>query len=102
MNEVITKRVYVPNRGTHDYSDAWKFGDLVFCTDGALNRKDLKTMHSELARAMQDSTAEDYILMTSLSSLCSIACSLFVFWHGRLNILLFEDGQYIEKTLKFD
>jgi hypothetical protein len=93
--------VYVPNRAAHDYSKAWKYGELLFCTEGVLNRKDILTMYSELSKKMEDSQEDDYILMSSLTSICCIACAIFVNKHKRLNILLFEDGEYIERTLSF-
>jgi hypothetical protein len=100
----ITKlrRVYVPNKGSHDYTAAWDFGDLVFCTDGRVNRRDLNTMYAELSKAFEDADEGDYILLTSLSSLCAIACSIFVNKFGRLNLLIFEGGEYIERFLTFD
>lgn len=99
--DVVVRRVFVPNRGGHDYTDAYRFGDLVFCSEGFINRKDTTTMFNEMADAMYDSQEDDYILLTSLTSLCSIACSLFVAKHKRLNLLLFEEGQYIERFLLF-
>ena len=97
----MKKQVFVPNKGPHDYSDAWRFGDLLFCTKGLVNRRDLLTMYSELHTAMLGAQEDDYILLTSLTSLCSIACSLFAYKFGRLNLLIFEDGEYIERTLTF-
>jgi hypothetical protein len=98
MNE---KLVFVPNRGGHDYSAAYSFGKLVFCTNGPVNRKDTTTMQQELAAAMEDSDPLDYILITSLTSLCCIACSIFSVQHHRLNLLIYEDGEYIERFLQF-
>jgi len=98
----LKKRVYVPNLGPHDYSKAWDFGDLVFCTEGQVNRKDLRTMLSHMELAMEDAEDRDYILMNGLTSLCVVACSLFVHKFGKLNILMFEDGEYLEKVLTFD
>ncbi len=58
-------------------------------------------MYSELHKSMAGAEPDDYILLTSLTSLCSIACSIFAYKFGRLNILIFEDGEYIERTLSF-
>lgn len=94
-------RVYVPNKSGHDYTNAWRFGDLIFCSDGYVNRKDIQSMYSELTKAMYKSEPSDYIMLTSLTSLCSIACSIFVHKHGVLNLLIFEDGEYISRTVQF-
>lgn len=95
-------RVYVLNRGPHDYEHAEQFGELVFCTEGLLDRDDTSQMYRELLEAMQDSQQDDYILLTSLTSLCSIACSIFTYKHGRLNLLIYKDGTYIQRTLVFN
>lgn len=80
--------VYVPNRGPHDYSEAKKFGELVFCTQGSLDKYDTAEMFRELTDAMYDSTEEDYLLLTSLTSLCAVAAGIFGAKHGRLNLLI--------------
>jgi len=51
---------------------------------------------------MAEARPDDYILLTSLTSLCSIACSLFAHKFGRLNLLIFEEGEYLERTLTFN
>ncbi len=98
----LKKKVFVPNKGTHDYTKAWDFGDLVFCTTGEISRTDLATMQAEMATAMNDADEDDYILLTSLASLCAVACGMFSAKFGRLNILLYERGQYVERHLDFD
>lgn len=94
--------VYIVNKGPHDYRDAERFGNLVFCTDGSLDRWDVAQMHRELSESMRDSVEDDYILLTSLTSLCSIACGVFARKHGRLNLLIFRDEKYVERTIVFD
>lgn len=103
MTTEFNKRVYVPNKGPHDYTSAWDFGELVFCTEGNVNRKDLRTMHSQLSLALEDADEEDYILMSGLTSLCIVACSLFVKKFGRLNLLMFDpdEQKYLERSLVF-
>lgn len=98
----LTKRVYVPNKGTHDYSDAWNFGEVIFCTEGFVNRKDLLSMQADLNAALADAEPDDFILLTSLTTICSVACSIFAHKFGRLNLLIFEDGKYLERFLTFD
>lgn len=96
------KLVFVPNKGLHDYTQAWEFGDLVFCSDGELNRRDFLTMQHALEDQLQDAQEDDYILITSLTSLCCIACGIFASRFGRLNLLVFEKGKYLERLLVFD
>lgn len=95
-------KVYIVNRGPHDYSDAAKYGEIVFCTDGSLDKFDLAQMHRELSDSMLDSEPEDHILLTSLTSLCSVACSIFVFKHAQLHVLIHRGDSYVERSLYFD
>lgn len=93
--------VFILNKAPHDYSDAERFGELVFCTNGPLDKLDLSQMYRELDRAFEDSQAEDWILLTSLTSLCVVACSIFVLKHERLNLLIHTREGYIERSLYF-
>jgi hypothetical protein len=92
-------KVYVPNRGPHNYSDAERFGEIVFCTDGSLDKMDTAQMYRELVDAMYDSETEDFILLGSLTSLCCVACSIFTAKHWRLNLLIHSQGGYVDRSL---
>ena len=95
-------KVLVLNKGPHDYSDAEFFGDLVFCTEGSLKRDDIAQMYRELSPFIEQSAADDCILLTSLTSLCSVACAMFAARHGRLNLLIYDNGTYINKSIILD
>lgn len=97
----MSKRVYIPNKALHDYSGAWDFGELVFCTQGELHRLDVLTMQAEIERSMADAEPDDYILISSLTSLCSIACAAFASRFGCLNLLIFDNGKYHARSLNF-
>lgn len=92
-------RVYVLNKGGHDYSEAARYGELVYCTEGPLKKHDIHQMVRLLTVALEDSNADDYIMLTSLSSLCSLACAIFAVQHNRLNLLVFKNGHYAEYVI---
>lgn len=92
-------KVYVVNRGPHNYSEAERFGSLVYCTDGSLDKYDTAQMYRELCDAMYDSKAEDFILLGSLTSLCCVACSIFVAKHWCINLLIHRSDGYINRSL---
>jgi hypothetical protein len=48
--------------------------------------------------AMVLSGPEDYIVPCSLNVMNAIACAIFAHKHGRLNLLLYKDGVYIERN----
>ncbi len=92
-------KVYVVNRGGHDYSAAERYGDLVFCTEGSLSKYDVGQMYREVDESMQDSEPGDFILLTSLTSLCAVAAAIFAHKHGRVNFLIWRDDGYVERKL---
>lgn len=92
------KKVYVVNKSSHDFSSAEKFGKLIFLSDGPMTRYSTNNMHREFKDVMKDSNPEDYIVPCALNVMNSIACALFAFKHGTLNLLLFKNGDYIERN----
>ena len=76
------KRVYVLNNGGHDYRDAERFGGIVFCTEGSVNKWDVAQMYRELDDALLEAHADDYILLSSLTTLCSIAAAIMAGENG--------------------
>ena len=103
------KKVFVINRGGHDHSDAERFGKLVYLSEGVVNRYAVTEMYREFVQVLKSSDKEDYILLTGLSVMSSLACAIFARLHGRLNLLLFratrtpgEKGSYVERTIMID
>lgn len=93
-------KVYVVNRGGHDYSSAQRFGTLVYCTEGQLSKYDTAQMYRQLMTCLADSGPDDFILLTSLTTLCSVAAAIFAVKHHRVNFLIHrkEEG-YVERTV---
>ena len=93
-------KVYILNKGGHDYSAAKRFGDLVYLSDGLLPRSNTSHMVRVLD-PINRSSPHDYILLSSLSIMCSLACSMFTLRHGKLNILIFKGVTYVERRIEF-
>ena len=95
--------VYVINRSVHDFSKAEKFGQLVYLSNGAINKYATSKMARKFEEMLQDSAEEDYILITSLTVMNIIACSIFVCIHKKLNLLIHDtnNNTYIERRLDF-
>lgn len=91
-------KVYVVNKSSHDFSAALEYGEIIFLSDGSMNRYATNSMMRTFKESMKDSDANDYIVPCSLNVMNSIACAIFAFKHGRLNLLLFKDGTYIERN----
>ena len=103
------QKVFIINRGGHNHSDAERFGELVYLSEGVVNRYAITEMYREFVQILKTSNEEDYILLTGLSVMSSLACAIFSRMHGRLNLLLYratrtpgEQGSYVERTIMID
>lgn len=94
-------KVFIVNKSAHDFSAAEQFGDAVYLSEGPINRYSANHMHRVFSDIMKDSEAGDYIVPCSLNVMNSIACALFAVKHGRLNLLLFKEGRYLERNMIF-
>jgi len=93
--------VYIVNRSAHDFSPAEKFGQIIFLSEGPMNRYSTNNMHRRFTEVMKDSNEHDYIVPCSLNVMNSIASSVFAVMHRRLNLLLFKEGEYLERNMVF-
>ena len=94
--------VFIVNKSAHDFHEAEKYGNLVFVTSGRLNRFNVNDMHRQTFDVLQGSKESDYIVPCSLNVLNSIVCATFAVMHKRLNLLLFKQGDYIERNIVFE
>ena len=92
--------VYIINRGCHDYSLAEKYGSLVYLTDESFNRFSTGHMYRKFKEGLRESDHSDYILISGLTIMSSIACSMFALKHKRLNLLLHSSSGGEEKYIK--
>ena len=92
-------KVYIVNKSSHDFSEANKYGEVIFLSEGPMNRYSTNNMVRQFEELLKDSHKEDYIVPCSLNVMNSIACAIFAKKHSCLNLLLFKDGKYIERNL---
>ena len=101
-------KVFIINKGGHNHEDAERFGDLVFLSEGNINRYAVNSIYRRFVTILENSSPEDYILITGLSVMSSVACAIFSRLHGRLNLLLYKttrgekEGYYVERTIVID
>jgi len=91
-------RVYIVNKSSHDFTPANQYGQVQFLSEGSMNRYATNSMIRSFSESMKDSQPGDYIVPCSLNVMNSIACAIFAHKHGRLNLLLYKDGVYIERN----
>lgn len=96
-----TKKVYIINKSCHDFSPASQFGELVFLSEGSLNRFGTAEMHRRFIHGLKNSSSNDYILISGMAIMSSIACAIFAIKHNRLNLLLWKSDkkEYAERIV---
>ena len=94
-------KVFVPNLGSHDHSDAERYGELVYVTKGHIEKYATGTMYRVWLKALKDSSPDDIILQTGLSTLGNVGAAVFGAMHGRLNLLLWRTDRYILREMVF-
>lgn len=94
-------KVYVVNNSGHDYTKAKSYGELVYLSEGRMNRFKLNNMYRQFAEVMEDSSEEDYILVTGLAQMVAIAASIQAYKFGKVNFLLYShrDDDYVPREL---
>ena len=102
-------KVYINNKGGHNHSEAKKFGELIFLTEGPVSRYAITRMYRETAYVLCDSEPEDYILVSGLSAFVGIVASVFGMLHRRINYLIYkppsqpgEKSKYLERIIFLD
>ena len=97
--------VYIVNKGAHDCSDAERYGNLVYMSEGSVSRYATATVYRDFAYYLCESKPGDYILVTGLSVMVGIACGIFASLHVKINLWLCkpgrggEQGYYIERII---
>lgn len=96
-------QVLVVNKSCHDFTAAEDFGTIKFMTEGALDRFNVSKMYRTFKPFIDNSSQEDYLLLTGMTVMNSIACAMFAAKHGRINLLIWKEkkggGIYLEKTV---
>lgn len=92
-------KVYIVSKSAHDFSDAERYGTLIPLSSGPMNRYNTNNIHRQFSDIMSESVADDYVLICGLSIMSSIACGIMAAKHGKLNILIFRQGKYVERNL---
>lgn len=97
-----TPLVFITNLGAHDYEPAKQYGELRFLTKGKINRYQTSTIYREFISVMEDSERGDFLLVSSLSILNSIAAAIIARKYGTVNFLLYSNGRYVLRTVNVD
>jgi len=102
MVESNKRRVYIVNKSGHNFESAKEFGELIPLSEGSMNKLSPNSMYRKFSEILTNSVDDDYILLSGLSIMNSVACSIFVHKHRKLNLLLYTGGKYVERNLVFE
>lgn len=98
-------RVFIVNKGCHDYSAAREFGELVYLSDTSMDRFDLSKIWRQFEPLLHSAGPDDFLLPSGLTNMTVVAASIFVTKYNRLNLLLFKSnkkgGKYVKETIIF-
>ena len=99
-----TDKVYIVNKGGHDYSPAEEFGELVPLSEGKVNSFQVSRLYREFSYILKESSPNDYLLISGLPTLNVIAASILARKHGRIRILQYEPelGTYRKREIVID
>jgi hypothetical protein len=97
----MSPKVYIINKAAHDFSPASRYGEIIYLSKGGVNKYAVNNIFRMFRETLEKSSADDYILITSLTVMSCIACCIMVMLHSRLNLLLFMDGDYVERKMDF-
>lgn len=92
-------KVFVVNKSAHDFSPAEEFGELVYLSEGSMNRYAVNSMVRRFTEHLGMSEPTDYILPCGFGTMNLIASAIFSAKHKRLNLLLFKDKRYVERNV---
>ena len=84
------RRVFIPNKSGHDFSPALAFGELVYVTEGLVNRYQVNKIYRLCMEAMKDAGPDDYILLSSLPIISSVMAMILGARFGKVNFLLYS------------
>jgi hypothetical protein len=94
-------KVFIVNKSCHDFTAAEQFGELKFLSVGSLKRYDCASMYRQFSEIMKSSKPDDYLLLSGLAIMNSVASAIFAHKHKRLNLLLWnsQKKEYIERVI---
>lgn len=104
----MERTIYIVNRSGHDFSAALDHGKrLVYLTEGDTPKLKTNQAYRKIVSKLNKSSSEDYLLLSGLSIINTIAGAVFARKHGRLNLLIYkkkagEKGFYVPRTVNID
>jgi hypothetical protein len=101
---LLRPKVYITNKGFHDYSSARQYGTLVTLTEGLYKLTGVGKILRTIKPILKNSKKSDYLLVCGPNVLNILAACLLVMKHQRLNLLIYVDspggGAYVKRVVE--
>ena len=98
-------KVYIVSNSGHDYDPAKEHGELIFMSEGMVNKFHLTEMVRHFVTYLKHSEPTDFVLPSGPLIMNIISCCLFVMKHHKINLLLYYikagRAKYILRRLNF-
>ena len=98
----MSSRVFVTYAGGQDFSKLAPYGEIYALTDEAIPANDVGRILSICNRAIKATSPYDYIVLSGSQSMGVIFGGMFAQRHGRLNLLLYKEGEYTPFVIKLN
>ena len=101
FHEIRHPKVFVPNKSFHDFSDANRFGELVYLTEGTQDRFKINDLYRRIAGKLEKAGPGDYLLISGPSTVNAITASILAYKFGRINFLVYDGAmaRYISRPI---
>jgi hypothetical protein len=83
-------KVYITNKGVHDFRLAAKYGELVYLSNGKFNLFSIGRIFRTFEPILEKSSEDDYLVISGATIMCVIAGIILSTLHGKVNLLLFS------------
>ena len=98
------RKVFIVAQRHWEVSKVESYGKLVPLCGIAMPKFNTDEMRRTFTKVLtQESHKEDFILLSGLSVMNAIACSVFALLHGRINLLIHSraTGNYLTRIVNF-
>lgn len=93
-------KVFVVNQSPHNFKPAAQYGELVFMSEGSIDRFATNRMIRQFTPFLAESSDEDHLVISGPTVMNVMAAVMLARKHGGvLNILLERRGSYVQRAL---
>lgn len=93
------RKVFVANRGYHNYSAAERYGVLVPVTEYKVNIKSTDTLIGQIHEVLSHASSDDYLLVSGPAIVNVLCVGAWLARFGSVNLIFYDtlDGDYISR-----